>query len=257
MTRLPHAPRDPAPEALEEPDEGLPAYLITLSDMMTLLFTFFVALLALATLVPEQRAALTASIRQSFPAVGGAAVVGETGAPGTGAGAADGAQAARAGRSGQAAGAALQAGDSAVAYRAVQERLQRAGGVEVVPQRTGVLIRVNSALLFPSGSDRLHPEGEQLVAAIAAALADLPGEIRVEGHTDDVPIQTERFPSNWELSAARAARVVRAFTESYGIDPRRVVLAAYAEQRPLVPNDSPEHRQRNRRVEVYLITDVR
>ncbi len=252
----------PRPEE-EEVEEGVPTYFITYSDMMTLLFCFFVALLAMSFLVPERQAALTASIRQSFPSLLGTprgASGGEAPAPiAPGRGRGEGAPGAVAPGEGTPGEGTVPAQPGAVdpdaLYQSLQSRLADQG-VEIVPQEAGVVIRINSALLFPLGSDRLHPEGERLLGDIARALKDLPGEIRVEGHTDDLPIHTPRFPSNWELSLARAARVGRAFIEVYGIDPRRIVLSGYADQRPLVPNDSPEHRQRNRRVEVYLTAGI-
>jgi len=81
----------------------------------------------------------------------------------------------------------------------------------------------------------------------------LPNDIRVEGHTDDLPISTKRFPSNWELSTARATSVVRYYLENYDVDPRQFSAAGYSEYKPLYDNDSPENRAKNRRVEIVVL----
>ncbi len=80
-------------------------------------------------------------------------------------------------------------------------------------------------------------------------------QLIVEGHTDDVPIKTEQFPSNWELSTARAAKVARFFIERLRFSPNRLVVAGYGEYRPLEPNDSDDHRALNRRVEIKILKD--
>ena len=79
--------------------------------------------------------------------------------------------------------------------------------------------------------------------------------MRVEGHTDNIPIQTARFPSNWELSVARAVNVVKYFAEVSNIDPQRLSAVGYGESRPVVANDTPANRMKNRRVEILLITE--
>ncbi|HDH99826.1 MAG TPA: chemotaxis protein MotB, partial [Firmicutes bacterium] len=86
---------------------------------------------------------------------------------------------------------------------------------------------------------------------IAFMLADLPCEVIVEGHTDDLPIHTDKFPSNWELSAVRAVNVVKVLME-YGIPPSRLAAVGYGEFRPLKPNDSERHRAMNRRAEILI-----
>ncbi len=240
----------------DEADGGIPVHYLTYSDMMTLLFCFFVLLYALFPLSASQRDELRQSIRQSLPAIrlsGKPAGEGGGPVPGSSPPAVSPVEPAPAGLD------RAQPGDAEKILDSVRSRLAAQGfgeGVEVVAQRQGVLIRVRDNLLFASGSADVHPEGRRLVAAIASAVASMPGTIRVEGHTDDVPIHNARFPSNWELSAARAVTVVRLLTESYGISPTRVMFAGYGEYKPLVPNTSAANRQRNRRVEVYLQTGM-
>ena len=88
---------------------------------------------------------------------------------------------------------------------------------------------------------------------MADQLRPLPNQIRVEGHTDDVPIHTPLFASNWELSTARATTVVQLLIEAGGLDPARLAAAGYAEYRPRLPNDSSDHRARNRRVDIVVL----
>lgn len=108
-------------------------------------------------------------------------------------------------------------------------------------------IELRSSLLFASGEATLDLSALELLATIAGVLADHDHAVRVEGFTDDRPIQTPRFPSNWELSTARAAAVVRLLVEE-GVSPRRLSAVGYGEFRPVTDNDSIEGRARNRRV---------
>ncbi len=125
--------------------------------------------------------------------------------------------------------------------------------VQLVPEERGLVVRLAERVLFDLGKAELRPESRRVLDALAAVLADLPNDVRVEGHTDDLPIRNERFPSNWELSTARATTVVRYFIEHHGLDPRRFSAAGYGEFHPLVPNTSSANRQRNRRVDVVIM----
>ncbi len=115
-----------------------------------------------------------------------------------------------------------------------------------------VTIRLKSLLLFELGQAALTERAEQVLADIAALLAVVQRDIRVEGHTDDVPIHTRRFPSNWELSTARAISVVESLL-THDIDRTRLAVAGYGEFKPIVGNDSEEHRALNRRVEIVIL----
>lgn len=121
--------------------------------------------------------------------------------------------------------------------------------VEAETNEKGLIIRVKDQAFFAGGGARLKRQGFPILDEVSKLLADFPCQILVEGHTDDVPIRTRRFPSNWELSTSRAIAVMRYMVEVGGIDPTRVGAAGYANMRPLHPNDSVKHRQANRRVE--------
>lgn len=124
-------------------------------------------------------------------------------------------------------------------------------GVSVTQGQSGVTLRIDDSLLFDSGQAALTAQGQGVIDHLGALLTDFDGEISVEGHTDDVPISTARFPSNWELSSARAIAVVR-FLERQGLEASRLRAVGYADTRPMASNASIDGRRANRRVELLL-----
>jgi chemotaxis protein MotB len=120
-------------------------------------------------------------------------------------------------------------------------------------QRGLVVSIVSDDVLFAPGSADLGGSGQAVLDAVARALVELPNQVAIEGHTDDTPIATGRFPSNWELSTARAATVLRYLTERRGVPARRLVAGGYGDQRPLDTNDTPAGRARNRRVDIAVL----
>jgi len=131
------------------------------------------------------------------------------------------------------------------------EALKNTEEVSVNRTETGLAIRLDSQFLFSSGSAELREEAYEMLLGRMGHIKDLPNEIRVGGHTDNLPIKNAQFPSNWELSTARASSIIR-FFEERGMDPRRMKAVGYGEWRPVARNDSPENRQQNRRVEIYV-----
>ncbi len=123
----------------------------------------------------------------------------------------------------------------------------------IYEQERGLVISFKEALLFPSGSDQLAEAAYEIITELGRALKPLPNYIRVEGHTDNLPIQTRRFPSNWELSVLRAATVVHVLGEGAGIAPDRLSIIGYGEYRPLVPNEGEDFRAMNRRVDIVIL----
>ncbi len=124
-------------------------------------------------------------------------------------------------------------------------------GLEAEYTPRGIQLILNDELLFRSGSARLTEDGKVLLTDIAKVVKDMNRTIRVEGHTDDRPIDTARYPSNWELSTARAISVVKFFIMS-GLAPERISAAGYSDVKPRVENDSEVNRSKNRRVEIIL-----
>lgn len=142
--------------------------------------------------------------------------------------------------------------------RELRTRLRReieARDVEIELLRDQLSVRILERILFDTGKADIRPEGRAVLDKVGPVIAGGDEYVRVEGHTDDVPIGLrlqERYPTNWELAGARGASVVRYFQERHGIDPRRMEAVGHSYYRPVAPNDSPENRQRNRRVEIVL-----
>ena len=137
----------------------------------------------------------------------------------------------------------------------VSEGLAAAGldaSVEVLVQDRGVAVVVADAVLFTSGSADLLPAGRDVLARLAPVLLDTSGEMTIEGHTDDHPISTSRYPDNWELSTARATSVLRTVVATSGVAPGRVSASGYGDTRPRGDNAVEQGRADNRRVEVLL-----
>mgnify|MGYP001083214324 CR=1 FL=1 len=135
----------------------------------------------------------------------------------------------------------------------LKEKSKMASQIEVFKEKRGLVLRLQSSVAFALGSAELTKEMKAFIKGICPILEALPNAIRVEGHTDNLPIHTEEFPSNWELSAMRAVNVLRFLVGECGIDPARVSAAGYSEYRPIAPNSDEEGRQKNRRVELVLL----
>ena len=142
--------------------------------------------------------------------------------------------------------------------RQVQDAMQSLIDAKLVTVRRENMwleIEINADILFPSGAGEFAPAAEPVLDKLAEVLKPFPNPIRVEGHTDDRRIRTTAFPSNWELSAARAASVVHQFTRQ-GIDPLRLEIVGFGEFHPRQPNDTSEGRNANRRVVVLVLEEV-
>lgn len=131
--------------------------------------------------------------------------------------------------------------------------LEELKGISTKETRRGLLIRLENEIFFDSGKAEIREGALTALEKVGAIIKDIPNNVRVEGHTDNIPINSDRFPSNWELSTHRALAVVRYFIENSGVDPARLSAAGYGESRPVAPNDSSADRARNRRVEILLV----
>lgn len=137
----------------------------------------------------------------------------------------------------------------------VMSGLVKNGQVSVSQSNRGVVLDINASALFEPGEADIQPGASRTLAAVAQILVPGQQAIEVEGHTDDVPIYTPQFPSNWELSAARASSVVRLFIEQ-DVAAERLVAAGRASYKPIASNDTAEGRARNRRVTVTILAPV-
>jgi len=125
--------------------------------------------------------------------------------------------------------------------------------LEITIDGRGLVLSLPEEATFPIGTADVTPAARELVTRMADKIAPLPNLLRVEGHTDDVPIRTSRYGSNWELSTARASAVVALLIGTVGIDPARLSAAGYGEFHPRVPNTSAENRARNRRIDFVVL----
>jgi chemotaxis protein MotB len=214
-------------------------WLISYADFITLLFAFFVTMYSISTVDQKKLEKAVVAFQGAFSQWQPEAPL--PGIPG---------------RS-DAFGANHLAGQGPLpeVQRRLQGRLDAMGEtrVELRLDPRGLVISVREAASFAVGRADLDPEAERLFHEIGVTLAEVPNAVRVEGHTDDVPISTTRFRSNWELSTARATSVVAYFVEHVGLAPDRLSAAGYGEFHPQVPNDSDQTRAKNRRVDVVVL----
>ena len=134
--------------------------------------------------------------------------------------------------------------------------LTDAGKLQVEIRENRMIVRLGDKILFDPGKTELKPEGKEALAQVTTVLKDLPNRnFQVAGHTDNQPIKSKRFRSNWELSTQRAVEVVNFMIDS-GMEPKRVSAAGYSDQSPVAPNDTPENKAKNRRIEITLVPNL-
>lgn len=219
-------------------DEGSSGgtWLTTYADMMTLLLSFFVLLFAFSSIDAGNFQAIVRSLQQGFGILqSGTSIIGDDIAmvsPGD---------------------LGLQQLNSIFDRLATYLDSEAIPGVSLEMDERGVTIRFADQVFFDLGKADLKPEARRILDSVAPTLKDLPNPIRVEGHTDNLPINNVEFASNWELSVRRATNVVRYLIEEKGFDPENLSAAGYAEYRPLRPNDTPDNRALNRRVDIVIM----
>lgn len=215
------------------PDMG--RWLLTYSDMITLLMIFFITMYVISNVNMEKFRALAENLSitlRGTPAgllPDGAALL-----PGQG-------------------GEAAQMAQIEAELKEYLEKQNLRHQVTVRQEERGLVISFQETILFPKGSATLTPEARRVISRVGNILKEVPNYIRVEGHTCDLPINTPQFPSNWELSSARATNVVRELITASGIPPERLSATGYGEYRPRYPNDTEEHRQLNRRIDILIL----
>ncbi|MAM00480.1 flagellar motor protein MotB [Hydrocarboniclastica marina] len=258
---------------------GQPSWLMTFADLMMLLLTFFILLLSFSEIDAEKYRAMINSMGAAFgtqplqttlpgtgtePGSGTEAAVQQAGALSGGVEPSAGVTIATAQSVPQiVAGLPLGAvgWQSAVAPGVEQlasvligqlEEEVAAGRLAVNYDQRRVVVRFSEEATFPSGAATIKPQVQPIIDRIVDALSQCSGEIVVGGHSDDLPIISSRYRSNWDLSAARAVSVVHQLVLDRRIEARRVMAAGHAETQPLVPNDSASNRALNRRVDISI-----
>jgi chemotaxis protein MotB len=248
-------------------------WLITYADMITLLMVLFIVLYSISQVDlakfrqlksgiaggfggPSSSAALTGG---AGPLEGGGGVFDAGLQAASGVSPDQAAQSALAAAEARAAGARQQRAVLQNAQQQIQHSLDQVGLGNTVAFRLearGLVVTiVSDKVLFDPGQADLRAEGREIVDNLAAVLGRLPNKLSVEGHTDNTPI-SGRYPSNWELSTARATTVLRELIDRHGLAADRLQAAGYADTRPVATNDTPDGRAANRRVELVVLADV-
>ncbi|GBG00735.1 flagellar motor protein MotD [Azospira sp. I13] len=236
-----------------EEHENLERWLVSYADFITLLFAFFVVMYAISSVNEGKYRVLSDSLVSAFrsaPIVdGGAVMVVPTRSPGSTV------KQVVVKEDPKLTEAKQQQRDKmrnvAKDIFAVLAPLVQQGKVRVLETSRGVTIEINDSILFSPGQAQLEQASVRAMRAVGEVLANTDFPITIEGHTDNVPIRTAQFPSNWELSAVRATTVLRLFVEA-GVIPEHLTAIGYGETRPVEGNESIEGRARNRRVSILI-----
>jgi chemotaxis protein MotB len=224
-------------------------WLVSYADFVTLLFAFFVVLYASAEVDQRRAGRLSVAIESAFQQLGVFQ--------------ADGHKAGKMPHKIPLSGNRTPGGESPVKedISAVQGELENALANEIKRNEAalhlepdGLVVSLREAGFFDSGSAIMKAQGEDAFRRVAQVLQEHPYGLRIEGHTDTVPIHTAHFASNWELSTARATEIVKILIEQHGIAADRLSAAGYAEFHPVASNDTSKGRQLNRRVDIVILT---
>ena len=229
-------------------EAGAPLWYVSYGDMVTNMLCFFVMLFSFSTLDSPRKRLETQTPGEKFTAV--FSINREQGAH----------QWLTKGNQGIALAPKSTRSDIPRIVRRVRRLLQTVKIREqilVVASDRMVRIRIPSKVLFESGAANLMKESEEVLLALMPIVSEETNDIRIDGHTDDLPIRSASFPSNWELSTARACSVVRFYTERLGLEATRFSAQGFADTRPQVPNTTAANREINRRIEMNIMTTKR
>ena len=224
----------------EEPPKGSPAYMTTYGDMMTLLLTFFVLMLSFSSI-------REAKFRRAMGSLKGAlgvlpheqSIIKPERVPIP--------QLTNLQES--------EIEESIVKLEDILSDQQLRETVRLQISDRGMTITIDDPVMFESGDAGLRPKAYPILTRVASLARGWPNTIRIEGHTDSDPIRTEKFPSNWELSTARALSVLHFFQDDAGFDPIDLVAIGRGEFDPIALNDTPENKAKNRRIEIHIEYD--
>ncbi len=224
-----------------EEHENLERWLVSYADFITLLFAFFVMLYAISSLNTGKFRVLSNAIVATFEhkkQLTTTHVIIPKDTP--------------------QAGRATPHVES-VMIQAMQLLVQKSsqkGDMKVVPSKKGIVLRIQSRLLFETGHARIRRDAFPVLKKIALLLSKTNHEIRVRGFTDNHPIRTPRYPNNWSLSTMRSVNVLTRLLQYGSIDPERIGASGFGKFRPIATNLTPEGREKNRRVEILIMNRV-
>ena len=231
----------------EEKNEGTPGWMVSYADLTQLLLTFFILLFALSSIDAYKFRQAIHSLHGALgvlPAGTGLLDVGDVPpmppSPGG----------ERQVDNGEAAMAIVK--NAFESYLYGQSLI---GSVHLDLTERGLVVSFMDKVLFDVGESDLRKEAREVLGEVSVILSNIPNDVRIEGHTCDLPIRTPRFPSNWELSTSRACSVLRYFVEESNLEPERFSAMGYGEYRPKIPNTDESARTFNRRVDVVILKD--
>jgi len=236
-------------------------WLVSYADFITLLFAFFVVMFASTQADKAKARAVSESVREALEHGEFSSAISTVLGRGRYEAVKPPRNAARVAKSDNDPPAAVSPGQHPADLAKSLETLQRglalelaAGKVQLSLEQRGLVINLREAAFFASGDDTLAPDSFPMLAKIAEVIQGLPNPVRLEGHTDSLPIHNSRFRGNWELSAARAIAMAEVLADRYHVARSRLAIAGYAENAPVDSNDTEEGRAHNRRVAVVLLT---
>ena len=221
-----------------EPPENLDRWLLTYADMITLLLAFFVVMYSMSQIDAKKFGKVVEALSGILR--GGDNITRNIEEENLNRG-----------------HGLLKLGNLKMLQQQVQSKFKILGKDEEVQTEIterGLVIHILESALFDEGSPNLKLKALDILDIVYDDIKDKPNHIRIEGHTDDRNIETVKYPSNWELSAARATEVVRYFIESHELKPNRISALGYGEYRPIRPNNTIENRAQNRRVDIVVLT---
>ena len=230
-------------------------WLVSYADFITLLFAFFVVMFASSQTDKAKAQMVSDSVKQALEKGGVASAVREIlGGTVDDRGKGNAQMKGPGGTEKKTAEAVAAELTPSLKYltKALESEIQL-GKVEVHLEPRGLVVSLRQATFFPSGEDAIDPATFSSLDKIGETIHDLPNSIRLEGHTDAVPIHTARFRSNWELSAARSIAMLDLLTNRYSVQRERLAIAGYADTAPIASNDTAEGRGRNRRVDIVIL----
>lgn len=216
-------------------------WLLTYADLITLLLIYFIVLFSMSSINAEKFSELSKSLSIIFS--------GQVGRSGV----LDGGRSVIPGKQNLNPNKHMQNTEEKI--KRLIQKMGLQGKITTEQQMRGLVISVKDTVLFRQGSADMDSRAHDLVTEVGKILKDMPNSIRIEGHTDNVPIHTVKYYSNWELSTARATNVLHYLIESSGISPERLSAAGYAEFRPAVPNANDSGKAINRRVDIVMLND--
>jgi len=228
--------------AEDEPKAGAPEWMATYSDMMTLLLCFFVLLFSFATLDVQKFKAIAQSMNGSLGVLDSGMTLSME--PLVNSFPAD--------------SPTEEVEEFQKLYEEMNEYVEENNLESRITLRLderGLLVRFMDNVLFDSGKADLTPGAKEIINKVAEIIKKNDKNVRIEGHTDNVPINTYRFPSNWELSTTRAVNVVKYLIEENGMEPYRLSASGYSDQHPVDDNNNAAGRQKNRRVDMVILRE--